>query len=507
MYRPARWLPQPVVAVTCTGLLVLSTALFDKPPFQNVIVNGMVLAEDGSKMSKSKRNYPPPDKVIDAYESDALRAYLINSPIVRAEPLRFSEDGVREVVRTVLIPLRNAWSFFVQYANIDEWTPEHGVRGVSALPVNERPELDRWILSVLQSLVKEVNGQMEGYYLFRVIPPTVGFIDHLTNWYIRSSRRRFWRTADDPAGLQDKASAYATLYEVLEVFSKVIAPMLPFVSEAIYQNLVAEPGGETGDSVHLCDYPKVDESRIDAALEDRVARTRQVVRLGRALRERHRLRTRQPLAQVVVVHHDADFCAAIRGQGAVIADELNVKHVDVRDEDSTLATLSFKANYKTLGRRYGKQMREAAAAIAGLSMDQWQTLRDGGSIDVVGQPIVAEDVDVRREPRGDVVIETDGALTVALDTRLTEALVGEGLTREVTSRVQRLRKDTGLEVTDRIRLVLSTDVDSLRNALESHRDHLAEEVLALELVVQSGASGEHQVEVDGHALGISLAKT
>jgi isoleucyl-tRNA synthetase len=487
-------------------LLVLSTALFDKPPFQNVIVNGMVLAEDGSKMSKSKQNYPPPDKVFDAYGADALRAYLINSPIVRAEPIRFSEAGVREVVRTVLLPLRNAWSFFVQYANIDGWTPEDGVRGVGAPPVSERPELDRWILSVLQSLVKEVNSQMEGYYLYRVIPPTLGFIDHLTNWYIRSSRRRFWRTADDESGLQDKASAYATLYEVLEVFSKVIAPMLPFVSESIYQNLVAEPGGEPGDSVHLCDYPQVDESRIDQGLEARVAHTRQVVRLGRALRERHRLRTRQPLAQVVVVHHDADFCAAIREQGTVIADELNVKEVDVRDEDSTLATLRFKANYKTLGRRYGKQMREAAAAIAELSLEQWQTLRDGGAIEVVGQPITAEDVDVRREPRGDVVIETDGALTVALDTRLTEALVGEGLTREVTSRVQRLRKETGLEVTDRIRLTLSTDVDALRQALEAHRQHVADEVLALVLVVQGGSSGDHQMEVEGHPIGISLER-
>jgi isoleucyl-tRNA synthetase len=484
----------------------LSTALFDKPPFQNVIVNGMVLAEDGSKMSKSKQNYPPPDKVFDAYGADALRAYLINSPIVRAEPIRFSEAGVREVVRTVLLPLRNAWSFFVQYANIDGWTPEDGVRGVGAPPVSERPELDRWILSVLQSLVKEVNSQMEGYYLYRVIPPTLGFIDHLTNWYIRSSRRRFWRTADDESGLQDKASAYATLYEVLEVFSKVIAPMLPFVSESIYQNLVAEPGGEPGDSVHLCDYPQVDESRIDQGLEARVAHTRQVVRLGRALRERHRLRTRQPLAQVVVVHHDADFCAAIREQGTVIADELNVKEVDVRDEDSTLATLRFKANYKTLGRRYGKQMREAAAAIAELSLEQWQTLRDGGAIEVVGQPITAEDVDVRREPRGDVVIETDGALTVALDTRLTEALVGEGLTREVTSRVQRLRKETGLEVTDRIRLTLSTDVDALRQALEAHRQHVADEVLALVLVVQGGSSGDHQMEVEGHPIGISLER-
>ena len=471
-----------------------------------MIVNGMVLAEDGSKMSKSKRNYPPPDTVLDEYGADALRAYLINSPIVRAEPLRFSEAGVRDVVRTVLIPLRNAWSFFVQYANIDGWSPASGLNGIQPAPVAERPEIDRWILSVLQSLVRDVNTEMEGYYLYRVIPPTVGFIDHLTNWYIRSSRRRFWRTASDTAGAQDKANAYATLYEVLQVFSKVIAPMLPFVSEAIYQNLVVGPNDTVGDSVHLCSYPQVDPARIDTALEERVALTRQVVSLGRALRERHRLRTRQPLAKVIIVHHDASVCASVRSQSTVIADELNVKSVEVRDEDSTLATLTFKANYKTLGRRYGKQMRDAAAAIAQLSAADWQLLRGGGSLDVLGQVITAEDVDVRREARGDVVIETEGALTVALDTKLDDALVAEGLTREVTSRVQRLRKDVGMEVTDRIELTLATDAIALREALEAHRDHLANEVLASKLSIGAGSDGEHQVTIEGHLVGISLGR-
>jgi len=180
-------------------LLVLSTALFDKPPFKNVVVNGMVLAEDGSKMSKSKQNYPPPDRILDTYGADALRAYLINSPIVRAEPLRFSERGVREVVRTVLLPLFNAWSFFTQYASVDSWDPISGLEGAEAPAAHERPELDRWILSMLQSLIAEVNEQMEGYYLFRVVTPPIGFIDHLTNWYIRLSRRGFWRSAGDAA--------------------------------------------------------------------------------------------------------------------------------------------------------------------------------------------------------------------------------------------------------------------------------------------------------------------
>ncbi|MGB0647674.1 MAG: isoleucine--tRNA ligase, partial [Bradymonadia bacterium] len=213
-------------------LLVLSTALFDKPPFQNCIVNGMVLAEDGSKMSKSKQNYPPPINILNEHGADALRAYLITSPVVRAEPLRFNESGVREVVRTVLLPLQNAWSFFVQYANIDGFSPQSGFGEFGIPAPSERSDLDRWILSVLQSLTKEVNEQMEGYYLYKVVPPTLGFIDDLTNWYIRRSRRRFWRSASDKTGQFDKACAYATLYEVLVTFSKVMAPILPFITES-----------------------------------------------------------------------------------------------------------------------------------------------------------------------------------------------------------------------------------------------------------------------------------
>ena len=221
-------------------LLVLSTALFDKPPFENVVVNGMILAEDGNKMSKSKRNYPDPSKILESFGADALRAYLINSPVVRAEPLRFSERGVREVVRTVMLPLSNAWSFFVQYANVDGFDPKTQL--ATAPKLNERPELDRWILSVLQSLVADVNKQMEGYYLYKVVPPMVSFIDDLTNWYIRRSRRRFWKSAEEANAQQDKLSAYATLYEVLVTFSKGVGASVTFH----YRNPIPKPSGGAG---------------------------------------------------------------------------------------------------------------------------------------------------------------------------------------------------------------------------------------------------------------------
>ena len=487
-------------------LLVLSAALFDKPPFENVIVNGMVLAEDGEKMSKSKQNYPPPDEVLEELGADALRAYLINSPIVRAEPLRFSKDGVREVIRTVMLPLYNAWSFFTQYANIDQFHPATGIDGVETPEVADRPELDRWLLSVMQSLIGDVNREMEGYFLYRVVPPMLAFIDDLTNWYIRRSRRRFWRPATSEADRRDKASAYATLHEVLVTFAKLVAPVLPFMAESLYQHLAVEPGctEEARNSVHLCDYPLVDESRIDRELEQAVSLTRQVVSMGRALRERHRLKIRQPLRRVTVVHHDEAVCAAITAHSELIAEELNVKALSVQSSETDLATLNFKANFKTLGRRYGKQMRAAAAAITELTAADWATLRDGGTVDVLDQPITAADVFVTREAKGDVVLDSDGPITVGLDTELDDNLISEGLAREVTSRIQRLRKDSGLAITDRISLQLAPGSATLRAALETHQQAIAGEVLATSLDIVAAIDGVEPLDIDGHPLTATL---
>jgi len=488
-------------------LLVLSTALFDKPPFENVIVNGMVLAEDGAKMSKSKQNYPPVDDVLNEFGADALRAYLINSPIVRAEPLRFKKEGVKDVIRTTLLPLVNSWSFFTQYANIDGWTPDKGLNGLHAPDYADRPELDRWILSVLQSLIAQVNEEMEGYYLNQVIPPVLSFIDHLTNWYIRRSRRRFWRSVEEEAGRLDKASAYATLYETLVTFAKVLAPILPFLSESIYQQLVVDMGmSEPGqDSVHLCDYPLVDQSRIDLDLEKQVHISRSAVSLGRALREKHRLKIRQPLSTVTLVNHDADIRAALQLQSGLIAEELNVKSVRIEATDVELTEIVFKANFKTLGRRYGKQMRDAAAAIAQFERTDFDTLQNGGEIDVLGQGVRMEDVLVRREAKADVLIETQGALLVALDSELTDELIAEGYMREVVRRIQNLRKTIGFQVTDRIDLTLFVADSDLRSALLTHGESIASEAMASNWSVLESAGGAHQEEIDGKVVGFDIA--
>ncbi len=491
-------------------LLVLSTALFDKPPFENVVVNGMILAEDGNKMSKSKRNYPDPSKILESFGADALRAYLINSPVVRAEPLRFSERGVREVVRTVMLPLSNAWSFFVQYANVDGFDPKTQLAQAPALA--QRPELDRWILSVLQSLVDDVNKQMEGYYLYKVVPPMVSFIDDLTNWYIRRSRRRFWKSADDPASQQDKLSAYATLYEVLVTFSKTLAPVLPFITETLYQNLVVATGmaSQEHDSIHLCDYPQSDLERIDRPLETMVALSRETVRMGRALREKYKLKTRQPLPAVVIVSHSEDVRNALLQQEQIICEELNVKKLSVQTDVSALATIKIKPNFKTLGRRLGKNMKVAAQEIGALGAPELKELQAGASITICDEPITLEDVLITQEAKGDMVVETAGALTVALDTQLTEELAQEGLVREVISRLQKHRKDSGMEITDRVVLSLHTNSENIAQAVKRFTDHIKEEVLATQLEIQDAAGttpDTEAIDVDGASLWIAMEKS
>ncbi|MCU0698548.1 MAG: isoleucine--tRNA ligase [Myxococcaceae bacterium] len=483
-------------------LLVLSTALFDKAPFKNVIVNGLVLAEDGSKMSKSKKNYPDPNEVIEKHGADALRAYLINSPLVRAEPLRFSEAGVKEVVRTVLLPLQNAWSFFTTYANVDGWNPKTDL--AKAPKVSERPELDRWMLSVLQSLVRDINTQMEGYYLDKVVPPMLGFIDDLTNWYIRRSRRRFWKS-DDAA---DKAAAYATLYEVLTTFAKVVAPVLPFFAERMYQHLVVEPGMcEAGrESVHLCDYPVVNEALIDRHVEQAMASVRQTVVLGRALREKHKLKTRQPLQTLTVVSTNGAIRDALTAHAELLEDELNVKQVVALADDAALATLTFKPNLKTLGKKLGKKLKDATADIAAFTREQWAVLESGGSVTVQGEAIGKDDVLVARTAKGEVVVESAGDLTVALDTKVTDALKREGLMRELVSRVQKLRKDQGLAVADRIVLTLATSDVELKACFMEHEARIKDEVLAVKLEVPAAGEGE-AMDVDGHAVTVRLARS
>ncbi len=480
-------------------LVVLAAALFDDVPFKNCVVNGMILAGDGRKMSKSLKNYPDPDAIFDGPGADALRAYLINSPVLRAEPLRFSEDGVRDVVRTVLLPYWNAYSFFTTYAEADGITPQDLA---AAPPVAERSELDRWIISVLQSLIRDVNTEMERYQLYAVVPPILGFIDDLTNWYIRRSRRRFWARrggGDD----RDKLAAFATLYEVLVTFSKVAAPVLPFITEEIYQGLVQAVEPDAPVSVHHTDYPSADPDVINEDLEQSMAVVRRVVTMGRALRKREQVRVRQPLSTLTVVTRDDSASAAVASHTALISDELNVKQVAVERDESHLVHLSAKANFKALGPRLGARVKEVAAAIAALEHDRVDEIIDGATIDVLGEPISLADISVARDPRPGVVVAGEAAFSVALDTEITPELHQEGVAREVISRVQALRRSAELDVSDRIALTWSTGAESVRAAMMAHTDLIAGEVLATTIVEGAPDTGT-EVEVDGEAVWLTV---
>jgi len=476
-------------------LMIMSTAIFDEAPFQNCVVTGMILAEDGRKMSKSLKNYPNPALVLDEFGADALRASLIDSPLVRADPLRFSEDRVREVVRSVLLPLWNAYSFFTIYAEADGITTTDLA---DAPPVDERPEIDRWILSVLQSLIRSVNEEMEAYRLFAVIPPVIGFVEHLTNWYIRRSRRRFWahRGGEDE---RDKLAAFATLHEVLLTFATAAAPVLPFITEEIYQGLAWAAGGSQPASVHHRDYPIADDSIIDDSLEEAMQAVRTVVNLGRGLRKREELKVRQPLARVTIVTRDEDIAAAVEAHRDLIAEELNVRVVEIHTDEEGVVELSAKANFKALGPRLGRRMREVAAAIVAAQHRDIARLLDGEAVEIGGELIKAEDVVISRTPSEGTVVASEGSLSVVLDTDLTEELHLEGIARELINRIQTTRRDQGFDVTDRIVLTWSSASRDVAKAFETFADLIASEVLAVE-VERSTEQLDHSAVVAGDAV-------
>ncbi len=482
-------------------LVVLGAALFDEAPFQNCIVTGMILAEDGRKMSKSLKNYPDPSHVLDEYGADALRAYLINSPVVRADPLRFSGSGVREVVRTVLLPFWNSYSFFTTYAEADGITRDELA---SAPPPAERAEIDRWILSVLQSLVRRVNAEMEDYRLYNVIPPIIGFIDDLTNWYIRRSRRRFWsqRGSGDDG---DKLSAFATLYEVLVTFVKVAAPVLPFIAEELYQRLVRDLDPNAPESVHHEDYPTADRTVIDESLEAAMATVRTVVTLGHGLRKRHEVKVRQPLAELTVITRDAATAEAVASHTALIAEELNVARVTIDSEEDHLVHLSAQANFKALGPRLGAATKDAAAAIADLPHEVVSALIDGVDHEVNGTVISANDIVVRREPREGLAVAAQGSLSVALDVTITPDLAVEGVAREIVSGLQGLRRSLDLEVSDRIRLTWHTTDSDLAAALTSYESLIGGEVLATQ-VDRAQVPQKHVLSVNDSELTVAIAR-
>jgi isoleucyl-tRNA synthetase len=456
-------------------LTVLAAALFDKPAFTHCIVNGLVLAEDGKKMSKSARNFPDPMEVMNEFGADALRLFLMHSACVKAEDLRYSDTGVKEVLKNVIIPLWNSYSFFVTYANIDKVRPEQA-------PENPENPIDRWILSETQGLVQQVSEQLDLYDLQKGINPIVEFIDLLNNWYIRRSRRRFWRP--ESKNDVDKRQAYETLYSVLITLVQVAAPFIPFITEEIYGNLKAKGLPE---SVHLTDFPVYDPGRRDVELEQKMKLTRQAVSMGRALRTLHNLKIRQPLKALHLVTKDQQEKRILIEMEDLIKDELNVRSLVFRENEEELVVYTAKPNYRVLGKQLGKDMKAAAARIEGLSMREIQSLLEGATLSMeIGRgdtalrvfDLTEEGVIIARTEKENLKVLNEGSLTVALDPELSDELIQEGMARDLVRGIQNLRKEMDLEVTDRIELFLFGS-QRVKEAVEANEGSLKYDTLAV----------------------------
>jgi isoleucyl-tRNA synthetase len=456
-------------------LTVLAAALFDKPAFKNCIVNGLVLASDGKKMSKSLRNYTDPAEAVDQFGADAIRLFLMHSAVVKADDLKYSDDGVKDVLKSVLIPLWNSYSFFVTYANIDGIQAE---ADFTHLPSNP---LDRWLLSITQKLIYDVTHAMEDYDLSKAIDPIVLFIDQLNNWYIRRSRRRFWKSEND----MDKTEAYNSLYYALKTFALVSAPFIPFVTETMYLNLRTQNEPE---SLHLNDYPIYNEKMRDLDLEFKMDTVQKAVSMGRSLRYQFNLKIRQPLKSLEFVTKNPDEKAVLLEMEESIREELNVKKVVFHEREDELVEYRAKANFKTLGKSLGPLMKAASVEIAKLSADIIQSILDGStiSIEVGGKNIDLDEssIIVERIEKAQLKVVNEGTLTVALDSEITEELQMEGMVRDLVRGIQNLRKESGFDVTDRIELLVHGP-EQLKKAFDAFSDYIASETLATKIEWQA----------------------
>jgi isoleucyl-tRNA synthetase len=463
----------------------------------------LVLASDGKKMSKQLKNYTDPVDVINTYGADAIRLFLVHSSLIKADDLRYSDEGVRDVLKSIIIPLWNAYSFFVTYANIDRITAERA-------PDRPGNPLDQWILSETESLVEKVSSALDAYDLSRAIDPILEFIDLLNNWYIRRSRRRFWRAVEKEGNDIDKTEAYGTLYEVLKKLITVASPFMPFTTDAIWQNIRGEGDPE---SVHLSDFPIPKESRRDRALEFRMASVRKAVSMGRALRSQYNIKVRQPLRMAELVTRDAAEKSALLEMAEIIREELNVKNVSFRDNEEDLVEYSVKPNFRVLGKTLGKDMSAAAARIEALSRDEIRALLEGASLSLDlaladgktrAVEITADKLDIRRSEKANLRILNEGTLTVGLDTELSAELSMEGDIRDLIRGVQNSRKEMGLNVTDRIRLTVFGS-EKLKQAWDSLGASVAAETLAIQ-TIWAKAEGQIPLEAGDETWLVKIEK-
>ncbi|MFY0664947.1 MAG: isoleucine--tRNA ligase [Natronospirillum sp.] len=475
-------------------LLVLGTALFDKPAFKNVIVNGIVMAEDGKKMSKRLQNYTPPDILMEEYGADALRLYMINSGLVKGEEQRFTDSGVKDMVRRALLPWYNAFKFLKTYADIDGWRSSGSQIG--------SPEniTDQWIISRLQSLKANVAHEMAGYRLYNVVPALLEFIEDLTNWYIRLNRSRFW--AEEMT--TDKESAYETLYKTLHELTSCMAPFTPFLAEHIFQQLKGFAAEEAKDSVHLCSYPEADETLIQSSLEAAVARMQNIILLGRQKRNQVKIKTKTPLARLTIIHQDQSMLDEIARLEDYIRHELNVKVVEYSTSEIDYINFYAKPNSPALGKRLGKDFKKFKQLIEELDATALNRFQEEGCLKLEGETFDGDEILIFREAKAGTQALSNRFISIDMDCELNDELIAEGLAREVVNRIQKTRKDLGLNVTDRISIDYEADA-RLGAAIKANLDYISGETLCITL--QSGRNcTQHQFIIDDMSLHMNISK-
>ena len=468
-------------------LHALATMVFDSVAYKAVVSNGLVLDKNGNKMSKRLGNAVDPFSTIEQYGSDPLRWYMITN----ASPwdnIKFDIDGMDEVRRKFFGTLYNTYSFFSLYANVDGFDYSE-----PDVPLNERPEIDRWILSLLNTLVKDVDGFYDTYEPTRAGRAISEFVnDNLSNWYVRLNRRRFWG-----GGMTtDKLSAYQTLYTCLETIAKLMAPIAPFYADQLFCDLIAVTGRETVESVHLSDFPKYDEALIDKDLEERMKMAQDVSSMVLALRRKVNIKVRQPLQTIMVPVMDAHQQESIEAVKNLILNEVNVKELKFVDNAAGILVKRIKPDFKKLGPRYGKIMKSLAAAIQSMSQEDILAFEAAGTftLKVEGQDATVErtDVEIISEDIPGWLVANEGRLTVALDITVTESLRKEGLARELVNRIQNLRKSNGYDITDKINVtILSTD--EMDDAIKEFNEYIANQVLAVSVEITEHAISDATV--------------
>ena len=481
-------------------LHAIGTLVFDSIAYKNVVSNGLVLDKNGQKMSKRLGNAADPFETLEKYGADATRWYMISN----ANPwdnLKFDLDGIAEVSRKFFGTLHNTYSFFSLYANIDNFSYKE-----AAIPVEERSEMDQWILSELNRLIEQVDHAYNDYEPTKATRLIADFVQEiLSNWYVRQSRRRFWKGEYE----KDKIAAYQTLFDCLLSVSKLMAPVAPFYADQLYRDLCAATQTEQYASVHLAHFPVADASLRNLALEDRMGKARTISSLALSLRKKEQIKVRQPLQKIMIPVRNAQEKEAIEKVADLIQSEINVKSIELLDDASDILVKEIKPNFKALGPRFGKNMKEAVAIINGLNDDQIKQLEAEESIDISigGEAAQLQPTDVLIESKdieGWLVANGNG-LTVALDIQLDDALIKEGVAREMINRIQNLRKDRGLEVTDKIILYLKEDA-LLNEVFETHQEYIQQETLTDKIVVEKSIDEGETIEFDQIKTVVNLQK-